>query len=555
MKMRSLIGLFVAAAFVAGSGAVHAIKLVDTSEIHPGHKTAAHRTFTYASETLLKSSGNTTDSSDLADTTTYHDIAQPHYVAGPADISGRAGDTYLVSYVFNNIVLSSALSDANIVVTARRTTTETVDGETVTVPDNDTDGNPQLATSAKDNALVMIAGGAIGDSMVVYRLATPDTTPTIAGSDVLTLTASFAIAGSGSGSITRTVVNRALERSGVASSKTHVLPSAVRALPALTETIKPNEGPPRPTASVDFDFKAFVKSTAATKKLAEWVGYVQLGVVSVPASYRNAQVARDENDLTDTAHLVTLLSDIMSGDTTITPSGATRINNSVMFDGDVSFLKKIALATGVATTAGVTDNCATATTDDLRVAMEDDPTILTDEFITQQAGDFAAGSTNAAQFLCVLVDGETVMPGSDPYTVATSYTGITGAAFPPAGGTYELAGIGQDGTRYTIPYLTSFEDYNQRLALVNFGTKEVRYFFHSFTAEDGVTAMPGAAEEGMLPVGQTVLRTADIVDIMGGNRASARLSIVSSPGNVSAAIQQINLETRGVDTVYLVHGQ
>ena len=69
MKMRSLIGLFVAAAFTAGSGAVHAIKLVTTADTHPGHKTAAGSTFTYAKETLLKSSGKTTDSGDLGDTT------------------------------------------------------------------------------------------------------------------------------------------------------------------------------------------------------------------------------------------------------------------------------------------------------------------------------------------------------------------------------------------------------------------------------------------------------------------------------------------------------
>ena len=283
MKMRSLIGLFVAVAVTAGSGAVHAIKLVTGEMIHPGHKTEARSTFTYAKETLLKSSGKTTDSGDLGDTTTYYNIVPQHIVSGPADISGRRGDTLLVSYVLRNMVFSASLNDASIVVTSRLT--EDVGG--VTVPNNDEFGNPQLG-AAKDNALVKVSGGAIGDSTVVFRASTETGAPaSIETSDVIALTASFAIAGDGSGSITRTVLNRALEGSGVASSKAHVLPSAIRALPALRETIKPNES--GPVASVDFDFKVFRKSTAATKKLADWVGYVQLGVVTTPAAYRHAQ--------------------------------------------------------------------------------------------------------------------------------------------------------------------------------------------------------------------------------------------------------------------------
>jgi hypothetical protein len=538
MKMRSLIGLFVAAALTAGAGAVHAIKLVDMAATHPGHKTAADRTYTYALETLLKSSGNTTDSSDVGDSTTYYNILADHYVAGPADISGRSGDTYLVSYVLNNMVFSDALDDDSITVTARR-----VDGDGN--PENDADGNPQLALSPKADALVIIAGGAVGDSTVVYRLETADTTPTITGSDVITLTAQFAITGSGSGSITRTVVNRALEGSGVSSSKTHVLPSAVRALPALKETIKPNEGPA--ISSVDFDFMTFYRSTAATRKLAEWVGYVELTVVAAPAAYRHAHAGGTDSEGGTLPDTVTALGEITSADTTTTPSGSTKINNSVVFSGEVSFLKKIGLMDAA---AGATVSTCATIGDDLRVASTDDPAVLTDEFRTLKSGDFAT-----RMFLCIQVDGETVIPPTDAYTVTTKYTGVTGAAFPPQGSTYELGGIVQDGTSYTIPYLTSFEDYNQRLSLVNFGPKPVRFNFHSFSHEDGVTVAEGMDATGVLPVGQTVLRTSDIVDIMGGNRASARLSIVSAPRHMSAAVQQINLETRGVDTVYLVHGQ
>jgi hypothetical protein len=526
MKMRSLIGLFVAVAFAAGSGAVHAIKLVAIETQHPGSD-AAVSSYTYAKETLLKTSGNTTTSSDVGDNTTYYNITAEHRVAGPADIAGRGGDAYLVSYTMNNMVFSSIVED-----------------EDVEVRPPDTDGVEEDLGGLESGALQKIAGGGIGDSHVVFRLNSVEAT-NVASSDVITLGADLAHSGSGSGSITRTVVNRALEGSGVSSSKTHVLPSAVRALPALKETIKPNEGPA--ISSVDFDFMTFYRSTAATRKLAEWVGYVELTVVAAPAAYRHAHAGGTDSEGGTLPDTVTALGEITSADTTTTPSGSTKINNSVVFSGEVSFLKKIGLMDAA---AGATVSTCATIGDDLRVASTDDPAVLTDEFRTLKSGDFAT-----RMFLCIQVDGETVIPPTDAYTVTTKYTGVTGAAFPPQGSTYELGGIVQDGTSYTIPYLTSFEDYNQRLSLVNFGPKPVRFNFHSFSHEDGVTVAEGMDATGVLPVGQTVLRTSDIVDIMGGNRASARLSIVSAPRHMSAAVQQINLETRGVDTVYLVHGQ
>jgi hypothetical protein len=343
-------------------------------------------------------------------------------------------------------------------------------------------------------------------------------------------------------------VNRALEGSGVSSSKTHVLPSAVRALPALKETIKPNEGPA--ISSVDFDFMTFSKSTPANKKLADWVGYIHLTVAE--PNYRHAHAGGDsDGDAGNEVYpaMVTTPEEVIGVDTTTSSSGTTRIHNSVTITGDVSFVTGIGFSDG-SIVSGISTDCDIA--DDIRVPSTDDATMLTDEFMTLKA---AEGFATAVQFLCIAVDGETVIPETDAYTLTTKYGGIAGAAFPPQGRLHELGDVSQDGTRYTIPYLTSFEDYNQRLSLVNFGTKAVRYEFHSFNSEDGVTAMGGTAAEGELPVGQTVLKTSDIVDIMGGNRASARLSIVSAPRHMSAAVQQINLETRGVDTVYLVHGQ
>jgi hypothetical protein len=359
--------------------------------------------------------------------------------------------------------------------------------------------------------------------------------------DLITLTANFAVSEAGSGSISRTVLNRTLENSNVQSSKTHSLSGAIKVAPALKQTIKPNEG--GPTASVAFDFQVYVPSTNATKKLVDWVGHIQLGVAgSMMAGaevgddpiqmgrYRDAQGANDASDD------VLTLADIAGPPTTTLQNGGERINNPVTFGGDLSFVKKFALSGN--------RECL-STGNDLRVPSEDDPDVLTDEVMAQKAGDLGT-----QMYLCVAVDGETPFGGTEPYMVMTSYKGITNAAFPPQGGTYELAAIGRDGTSYNIPYLTTFSEYNQRFSIVNHGTKTVAYTF-AFQSEEGVTTAPGAAASGELAPGQVVLKTTDIVEITGGNRASAVLSIVAPSGSTSAAVQQVNLATRGVDTVYL----
>ena len=528
MMMRKLIGLFAAVAFIAGSTAVHAIMLVGAVNDDPA--TDGMRSVTYAKETLLEGDANTTEASDPDDDTTYYKIVRDHLVSGPADITATAtatdADVYIVSYALSGMVFSEDIVADDITV------------QTKTVAD---DGAVTITQAgAADSLDRIVAGGKTGDKSLVLRFAGTDDLN--GRSDLIVLTAKFAIAEGGSGSITRTVLNRTLENSLVASSRTHSLSGAIKAAPALKQVIKPNEG--GPTASVEFDFEVFVPSSAATKKLVDWVGHVQLGVVGTQMAaedqndpaiqmgrYRHAQAESG-----DANELITMLSHVAGEDTTALLSGSIRIDNSVAFDGELSFVKKFALAA---------NNDCSDTGSDLRVPSTDDPDVLTDKVMAQEAGDL-----ETQMYLCVAVDGETPIPVTEPYTVTTSYKGIAMAAFPPQGGTYELAAIGQDGISYNIPYLTTFSEYNQRFSIVNHGSKAVEYDF-TFHSEEGVTTAAGMQASGELPVGQTVLKTTDIVEIMGGNRAAAVLKIVAAVGTTSAAVQQVNLATRGVDTVYL----
>ena len=532
MMMRKLIGLFVAIAFIAGSTAVHAIKLVGAVTDDP--VADGMRSVTYAKETLLKGDANTVEASDPDDDTTYYKILRDHYVSGPADITATAtesdADVYIVSYALSGMVFSEDVEAADI----------TVQRKTVNADAPDT-----LADApAVDSLDRIVAGGQPGDNSLVLRFA--GTVDLNGRSDLIVLTANFAVAEGGSGSITRTVLNRTLENSNVASSRTHSLSGAIKAAPALKQVIKPNEG--GPTASVAFDFNVFKPSSAATKKLVDWVGHVQLGVVGTSMAgvedddpriqmgrYQHAQFDTVDQDNMNPEE-VTMASDITGADTTVLPSGATRTENSVLFGGELSFVKKFALA--------ASGDCSN-TGSDLRVASTVDADVLTDKVMAREAGDLAT-----QMYLCVAVDGETPIPETEPYTATTAYKGIPNAAFPPQGGTYELAKIRRDGTTYNIPYLTTFSEYNQRFSIVNYGSKAVAYTFE-FHSEEGVTTADGMQAQGELPVGQTVLKTSDIVEITGGNRAAARLNIVAAGGTTSAAVQQVNLETRGVDTVYL----
>ena len=213
-------------------------------------------------------------------------------------------------------------------------------------------------------------------------------------------------------------------------------------------------------------------------------------------------------------------------------------NNSVTFSGDFSFAKKAGFSA---------DACKSI--DEIRKPDADDPDTLTDEIIPTSAGEFEV----TEQRLCIEVDGETSIPNTDEYQVTTKYKGLAMAAFPPTGTTHTLAKIERDGYEANIPYLTTHSAYNQRIVIVN-RWRETQYSFSNFESEDGVEVLEGMDAEGTLLEGTNVLRVRDIVTIEGGTRASGTLNVVAPSREIDAAVQQVNLESRSVDTVYLDFG-
>jgi hypothetical protein len=504
MKMKSIVGLFGAVALAAGSTAAHAIKMVDMQNDDPAADGA--RSVTYAKETLSKAAAKVTE----VDNVTYYNIVRDHFASGPADVEGANGSDYYISYVLSGMVFQVGLQDGSLDIM--------MGGETETAQ----------ATFARHS------GGGIGEDTVVFKLATGAVMP----KNWLVLTAKFSIGESGIGGIARTVTNTTLPTNlpGIKTTATHTLPSAVKALPALKETVDAAVDVPR--ARANYEFMSFSHTNDPTDVLSVSVGTVQLGVAGGADSMKQYRNADNDDPLDQAATNDSKVGELV--DITGPHTDGVDLNNTVTFAGDFSFAK------AAGHTADAVDdsyNCTSIT--EIRKPDETDPEVLTDEIVPQSASEF-----ELSKFLCVEVDGETSIPNTDEYTVTTKYKGLEMAAFPPVGATHTLAKIQRDGYSANIPYLTTDDGYNQRVILVN-RWRATTYAFGPFESEDGVEVTEGEMVRGTLPEGTTVLRVQDIVTIEGGTRASGAVSVVAPADAIDGAVQQVNLMNRSVDTVYL----
>ena len=210
---------------------------------------------------------------------------------------------------------------------------------------------------------------------------------------------------------------------------------------------------------------------------------------------------------------------------------------AVTFSGEFSFLKTLALGSS---------DCK-GTLPEIRKKDKDDRTILLDETMPKAAGVFAGG-----MILCVAVDGETAIPKTGAYMVTTEYKGPVTAKFPPVGATYNLSMIGRSGTTFRLPFLTVHERHNQRINIVNRGQATTYTLGDLATIGDSVSALEMAS--GDLPLGQTVLKVSDLIEVMGAMRAAGTLSMPADKSSLDVSIDIINRENGSSDTVYVYAG-
>lgn len=151
--------------------------------------------------------------------------------------------------------------------------------------------------------------------------------------------------------------------------------------------------------------------------------------------------------------------------------------------------------------------------------------------------------------LCINVrapddDDAMAIPATSPYMAMMDFAATDDDQLrTPADRTLDLGRIRRDGTTVHLPYVTTYEGYNQRITLSNRSGVRARYEF-SFRPEDKVVARPGMNATGMLAAGQTlILRAVDLVTLTGGSRTAATVSVVAQPTDIDISSTLVDLDT------------
>lgn len=462
-----------------------------------GTVTISHETFFNNTGRTLTEAGQTyylisitTDSTDLR-------------VDGKIDARAPVGRTLYVRLGLENAVFARSTSgDGN------------PTAGTVRIPDANADGT--VETGANVIVLTKEFGGGAGDNFVVYSTSQADAGTTVIETGAIVqwrLHNELAILPNAPVRATQSVhigLSEARRGEDPLSSKTQTIAVAARSLStaAIPSTV---------TATVSSNFTQIAGT-----------GAQPLGVLNVAIGGRTEHLDAQDGST------VTALADVAQ------EGNATRGTGSlVTFEGDFNVGTFSQGTTLVATEASGTCGSAGLTALGTRNAQR----VVQERVVVPAARGFTS--------FCMSVptnNTDEIMVGE--YTVAVDYRGITNAAFPPSDlGETTIGRVRRDGTRVQIPYLTTFENYTQRVVLVNRNRGAVSYSF-SFVEEDGVTTTAGEAATGSVPANSTlVLRAADIVSIAGKSRTAAILDVVAPNGTVDVATTQVNMNDQGTDTV------
>ena len=204
-----------------------------------------------------------------------------------------------------------------------------------------------------------------------------------------------------------------------------------------------------------------------------------VGSISIGTQHLNAQDGTDAE-----------LADVF-GPAALVADAAGRMAASINFDEDMFDFAAEAWLETLATPA--TDTCA-ANFGDASGAYQvwdADAADGVDKLMPVGLGDLGTDTDTmtGARHLCIGVDGMTSVPGTDYFTATTMYEGVDDAKIPPMDGMIMLGKIERDGITIQLPYLTTAENYNQRLVIVNRNRNAVAYSME-FAPEEGKTATP-----------------------------------------------------------------
>ncbi|MBO6564236.1 MAG: hypothetical protein JJ956_05805, partial [Pseudomonadales bacterium] len=172
--------------------------------------------------------------------------------------------------------------------------------------------------------------------------------------------------------------------------------------------------------------------------------------------------------------------------------------------------------------------------------------LATDELSASVANVVGIDATPHA--ICAIAGGTEEIPEST-LTADLEWTTVATAVAPLADTSDVVGSITRNGTTVQIPYLTTFEDYNQRIVLVNRHSQDADYTI-TFRGEDGVTWTAGEKATGEIPQGEVLsVRARDVVTITGATRIAATVTVVAPSAVVDVATNQVNLSDGSTDTV------
>ena len=493
MDKRTFVGLCAALAFVAGSPAVHALKIVDAATTVPmATDGTARDSNVYAREMLLSGDANTTESKVEGDTATYYNIGEEDIrLSAPADISANPGDTYLVTYTLDGMVFRT---EADI--------------------------------EAPADDFTIATGGQAGDAMVVFRMDNNATA--VETTTLIVLNAEFAVSADGNGSVTRTVTNQTLASlniPGVDGSMTHTASGAIKLGSGIKETAMPMNA----TAAVEHGFRRFLTTAPEGAAIAHLGSYQ----VTFNGDVRQATGTNAGDDVDD---LTQVINDEQTNN---------EPNSTVAIMGDFSFASKVYLHgdddCGVGTAGTDTQEAADETDIRKTEGTGDDEMVV--GVNVQDVTAFAAATS-----LCIMVDPDDEdgmrIPETGAYTVMGDYAKANDdAAFGPESMERMLGRIMRNGTTVRLPYLTTNAKFNQRLYIVNRGPATA----YEMDFQMGDTA--GEMASGTLEAGRTVMSVSDLVTIGEGGSTSGSLIVEAQPTMIDVATVQVNRELGTTDTV------
>ena len=161
---------------------------------------------------------------------------------------------------------------------------------------------------------------------------------------------------------------------------------------------------------------------------------------------------------------------------------------------------------------------------------------------------------NGTFYLCVLVsENEVEIPAvgddrdMDGYKI--NVTPLHGTAKGPALSGGNGGAIDRNGTTVNITYLSVHPAYNQRLVIVNRGSREAAYWMNEFQTESGTT-VTSELEGTVAAKSRMVIRVQDAlaVNADGMSRASGTLNLTAPEADIDVMTLQVHPGTGQIDT-------